>query len=186
MNPVDATNKTIVWSVNSADTTGVVTGDLATGKFTPAAAGTLVLTATITNGATASTDYTQVVTIMVAPSSDATLKATSTIKGAAIGNLGTPNANMDSVLSGSVTITTVQANDITNVEPYITLFDPTNAGATVTKVVQYFTGDSTTYFETTDPDYANEAIIDGDFFIIKVTAADSSVLYYRIIVTVTP
>ena len=59
VNPTDATNKTIVWTVNNAGTTGVNTANLAT-------AGTLVLTATITNEATASTNYTQDVTITVA------------------------------------------------------------------------------------------------------------------------
>ena len=68
VNPADAKNKTIVWSVENAGTTGVTTANLATGKFTPAAAGTLLLTATITNGATVSTDYTQDVTISVNPS----------------------------------------------------------------------------------------------------------------------
>ncbi|WP_312070585.1 hypothetical protein, partial [Anaerotignum propionicum] len=66
VNPTDATNKTIVWSVKDAGTTGVTTGALSTGKFTPATGGSLVLTATITNGATESTNYTQDVTITVA------------------------------------------------------------------------------------------------------------------------
>jgi hypothetical protein len=71
VNPSAATNKTIVWSVTDAGTTGVATSDLTTGKFTPASAGTLVLTATIANGATASTNYTQEVTItVVTPGTD--------------------------------------------------------------------------------------------------------------------
>ena len=59
VNPVDATNKTIVWSVKNAGTTGITTANLATGKFTPATAGALELTATITNGASSSTNYYQ-------------------------------------------------------------------------------------------------------------------------------
>jgi hypothetical protein len=46
--PTDATNKAIVWSVKSAGTTGVVS--ISGSAFTPSAAGTLVLTATIANG----------------------------------------------------------------------------------------------------------------------------------------
>jgi len=36
VNPADATNETIVWSVNNAGTTGVTTANLTAGKFTPA------------------------------------------------------------------------------------------------------------------------------------------------------
>lgn len=64
--PADATNKTIEWTVKDAGETGVTTGDIEAGKFTPTAAGSLVLTATIRNGATASADYTQDFTITIA------------------------------------------------------------------------------------------------------------------------
>ena len=66
VNPVDATNKTIAWSVKNAGTTGITTANLATGKFTPATAGALELTATITNGASSSTNYTKDITITIA------------------------------------------------------------------------------------------------------------------------
>lgn len=60
--PTNATNKTIVWSVKNAGTTGAtVSGNV----LKTTAAGTLVLTATITNGKTASTNYTQDFTITV-------------------------------------------------------------------------------------------------------------------------
>jgi hypothetical protein len=65
VSPTDATNKTIVWTVKNAGTTGVTNTDLSAGRFTPPAAGTLVLTATVTNGASASTDYTRDFTIAI-------------------------------------------------------------------------------------------------------------------------
>lgn len=61
--PADATNKTIVWSLVNVGTTEVV--DVATGKFTPTAAGTIKVKATIANGATESTDYTQEFEIVI-------------------------------------------------------------------------------------------------------------------------
>jgi hypothetical protein len=57
--PVSATNRTIAWSVKSAGTTGVPTGPITTGSFTPTAAGTITLMATIANGLTESSDYTE-------------------------------------------------------------------------------------------------------------------------------
>jgi hypothetical protein len=46
--PFNATNQTIVWSVKDAGTTGVTA--IAEGKATPTAAGRLVVTAVIANG----------------------------------------------------------------------------------------------------------------------------------------
>jgi len=55
--PSDATNKTIVWSVQSAGTTGAtITGG---NTLNTTAAGTVTVRATIASGATATTDYTQ-------------------------------------------------------------------------------------------------------------------------------
>jgi hypothetical protein len=54
--PADATNRTIVWSVKSAGTTGAtITGN----TLNAAATGTVTITATVANGATAATAYTQ-------------------------------------------------------------------------------------------------------------------------------
>jgi len=61
--PENATNKTIVWTVKDAGTTGV-TG-VTDGKFTPTAAGTLVLTATINDGTAVGTPFTKDFTITV-------------------------------------------------------------------------------------------------------------------------
>ena len=129
--------------------------------------------------------YRMNVTVTPAPSSDATLKAASTVKGQTVAGLGTPNATLGSETAGSVTITAAKAADTSNTGSFITLFDKNNAGATV-KVVKYATGASTTNFAT-DTAYANQAITDGDFFIIRVTAEDTTTIsYYRINVTVTP
>jgi hypothetical protein len=65
--PENATNKTIVWTVSESDagTTGVSSDDLADGKFTPAAAGTLKLIATILDGTAVGTPFTRNATIAI-------------------------------------------------------------------------------------------------------------------------
>jgi hypothetical protein len=63
--PSDATNQDIVWSVKNAGTTGATITGGNTRNTT--AAGTVTVTATITNGASASTDYTKDFTITVNP-----------------------------------------------------------------------------------------------------------------------
>jgi len=60
--PSDATNKTIVWSVKSAGTTGAT---ISGNTLTATAAGSVTVTATIANGKTASTPYTQDFTINI-------------------------------------------------------------------------------------------------------------------------
>jgi hypothetical protein len=54
--PDDATNQTIVWSVKTAGTSGAT---ISGNTLSTTAAGTVTVTATITNGLTASSDYTQ-------------------------------------------------------------------------------------------------------------------------------
>jgi hypothetical protein len=49
--PAGATNKTIVWTVKDAGSTGLTSDDLVGGVFTPNSAGTATLTATIAGGA---------------------------------------------------------------------------------------------------------------------------------------
>jgi endo-1,4-beta-xylanase len=63
--PSDASNKTIVWTVNDAGGTGVTTANLAGGTFTPANAGSLKLTATIANGSAIGTAFVNTYTITV-------------------------------------------------------------------------------------------------------------------------
>ncbi|KXL52204.1 endo-1,4-beta-xylanase A precursor [Anaerotignum neopropionicum] len=119
----------------------------------------------------------------VAISSDATLKASSTVKGQTVTSLGTPNATLGSQTPGAVTITAAKAADTSNTGSFITLFDKNDTNATV-KVVKYASGVSTANFGT-DIAYANQAISNGDFFIIKVMAEDSTTLnFYRVNVTV--
>jgi endo-1,4-beta-xylanase len=60
--PENATNQTIVWAVNNAGTSGAVIDD---GILDTSAAGTVIVTATISNGAAAGTDYVQDFTITV-------------------------------------------------------------------------------------------------------------------------
>jgi hypothetical protein len=124
--------------------------------------------------------------MLTAPSSDATLKATSAVKGQTVTSLGTPNETLGSVTTaGAVTITAAKAADTTEATTFVTLFDKNDASATV-KAVKYAAGGDTGNFAT-DAAYTNPAITDGDFFIIKVTAADTTTInYYKVVVTVTP
>jgi len=122
-----------------------------------------------------------------AASSDATLKASSTVKGQTVTSLGTPNATLGSETAGAVTITATQAADVTNAGSFITLFDKTDTGATVTKVVKYATsGNPTATFASDIVFDPTATITTADFFIVKVTAAYATVLYYKVVVTVTP
>jgi len=61
--PANATNRTIVWTVKDAGETGAEIID--DNRLKTTEVGTVVLTATIANGATASTDYTQDFTITI-------------------------------------------------------------------------------------------------------------------------
>ncbi len=55
----------------------------------------------------------------------------------------------------------------------------------VMRIVKYAAGADYTGFET-DTVYANVAITDGDFFIVKVKSVSTiTVMYYKITVTVT-
>jgi len=122
---------------------------------------------------------------MTALSSDATLKASSTVKGETLLSLGRSSASGDIFSDGgTVTITAAEAANTTNLTPYITLFDPTDARATV-KVVKYAQWSNNGNFDSA-PAYANQAITNHDYFWVKVTAPDTTTLYYKVNVTVTP
>jgi hypothetical protein len=60
--PGNATNQTIVWTASGA---GVTAGTVSGASVTPSEEGTLTLTATIANGATASTAFTKTFTVTV-------------------------------------------------------------------------------------------------------------------------
>lgn len=114
-----------------------------------------------------------------------TLEATSTVKGQIITGLGKPSLKLDCVTAGTVTITGEQAADTTCMAPYATLFDKGSANASV-KVVKYAAGSDTGSFDT-DTAYVGEAVANGDFFIVGLTAAEGTkVAYYKINVTVPP
>ncbi|SHN57818.1 DUF4073 domain-containing protein [Desulfitobacterium chlororespirans] len=118
---------------------------------------------------------------------DATLKASPTVKGQTVTDLGTPHGALASVVAGSVTLSAEQAADTSNSGSYVTLFDSNDSNATV-QVVKYASGASPdeAAFTGAAP-YGNEAVSNGDFFIIKVVAQDeSTTLYYKVNVTVTP
>ncbi len=62
VNPINATNKTITWSIKNAGTTGAA---LSGNILSATAAGNVIVTAAVENGASAATPYTQDFTIMV-------------------------------------------------------------------------------------------------------------------------
>jgi hypothetical protein len=107
------------------------------------------------------------------------------IKGADVyyGEEPTPTAPTASAGAG-VLLTSTQAADISNTGDCITSFIPFDSGATITKVakVQY---PNFAEFDSA-PDYDNGPLQNYDIIIIKVTAADGSVLYYSIIISVMP
>jgi uncharacterized repeat protein (TIGR02543 family) len=118
-------------------------------------------------------------------SSDATLKSTTKIKGVSVTDFGNPAATIGSAVAGSVTLTSVQGADTSNAGSYITSFVANNVAGTVSKIVKYASGGSTANFETTDTAYnGTAAVTNGDFFIVKITAEDNSVRYYKITATV--
>jgi hypothetical protein len=110
-------------------------------------------------------------------SSNATLSS-AVIKGVTA-SLGTPNADLDLISAGSATLTSAQAGN----GGLTSMFTADDGSATV-KAVKYAKDASITDF-VNDTAYADESISNEDFFIIKVTAEDNTVNYYRIDVTVT-
>ncbi len=119
-------------------------------------------------------------------SSDATLKISSRVKGQTT-ELGTPSAVLGSETEGAVTLTAAQAADTSNADAYATLFEPSDNKVTSVKVVKYGAGSTVTEvtFDSATP-YGNEAISNGDFFIIRVVAQDkTTTLYYRVVINVT-
>jgi hypothetical protein len=141
--------KTIALTVPfGTDVTALVPTIVHTGaSVSPASGATQDFTSPVNYTVTAEDTSTQayLVTVTVALSSDATLKTSSTVKGKTLLGLGTPDAALDSATGGTVTITPAKAADTSNATTFITLFDPTDAGATV-KVVKYTTGVSTGTF----------------------------------------
>ena len=119
-------------------------------------------------------------------SKDATLSASSIIKGVSVTDLGTPNSSLVSVTAGSATISTIQSEDTSNTGSYVTSFVPTDGDAMITKVVKYASGADDSNFATDTAYNGTDPISNGDFFVVEVTAADEATeLYYEIAVAVT-
>jgi hypothetical protein len=114
-------------------------------------------------------------------SSVATLSAAS-IKGVTA-SLGTAGATIGSETAGSVTLTTAQATGSA-----VSSFTKTDSGATVTKIVKFSSGtivDSTSFSAAgAFTSGATTPMVDGDFFVVQVTAADGTVNFTRINVVV--
>jgi uncharacterized repeat protein (TIGR02543 family) len=87
--PSDATNKAIVWTVKLADTTGVSNAGIVDGKFTPASAGTLTLTATIANGTAQGAAFAKDFEIIISPA-DTFVPVTNITGAPNSGTVGTP------------------------------------------------------------------------------------------------
>jgi hypothetical protein len=95
---------------------------------------------------------------------------------------GTPNSILGSAVAGQVTLTAAQATG-----GLASSFTKTDSGSTLNRIVKYASGATTANFETasTFANPSNDTIAFGDFFIIKITAADgTTVKFYRINVTV--
>ena len=155
--------------------TAVTSGSASGAILLSVGSNTITVVVTAQDGTTS----TYTVTVTRAASSDATLSAAS-IKGQTA-TLGIPNATLGSETPGAITLTTAQA-----IGGAATTFDKTDAGATISRIVRYATGSSTSNFES-DTAFTNSettAVSTGDFFIIKVTAADATVRFYRVNVTV--
>ena len=163
---------------NSNSATVQYLGSTGTTTFTGALAVGANVIRTIVTAQDGVTTTTYTVTVTRAASNVATLSAAS-IKGQT-STLGNPNAVLASVTAGTITLTTAQATGVDT-----TTFTKTDATAT-TKIVKYASGSSTSNFETDSAftDGSANTVANNDFFIVKVTAADASVRYYRINVIV--
>ena len=116
----------------------------------------------------------------VTVNSDVATLSGASIKGQ-LSTLGTPNAVLASVVAGTITLTTAQSTGTDT-----TTFTKTDSNAVISRIVKYASGALTTGFES-DTAFTNGAaatVTSGDFFIVKVTAADATVRFYRINVTV--
>ena len=113
--------------------------------------------------------------------SDIATLSSASIKGVSP-TLGTPNATLGSASAGEATLTAAEAAG-----GLTTSFTRTDSGSTISRIVKYASGASTSNFETatTFANPSTDTVSFGDFFIIKITAADgTTVNFYRINVTV--
>ena len=95
---------------------------------------------------------------------------------------GTPNTILGSAVAGQVTLTAAQATG-----GLTSSFTRTDSGSSISRIVKYASGANTANFETatTFSNPSTGTVSFGDFFVIKITAADGvTVKFYRINVTV--
>jgi len=128
-------------------------------------------------------------TINILLSSNRDLAIGAKIKGVSLtsSNYGSPVQSASlfaSITAGSVTLTQAQASDTTGTIGHETVFQASNLYANIINVVKYSSGSSFASFSASTPSYADQAISNGDFFIIGVSAQDLSTNYYKIVVTV--
>jgi len=128
-------------------------------------------------------------TINILLSSNRDLAIGAKIKGVSLtsSNYGSPvqsASQFASITAGSVTLTQAQASDTTGTIGHETVFQASNLYANIVNVVKYSSGSSFASFSASTPSYADQAISNGDFFIIGVSAQDLSTNYYKIVVTV--
>ena len=137
---------------------------------------TITVVVTAQDGSTTKS-YTVTVTRL---SNDATLSNTSVIKGQTP-TLGTPSSTLGSETPGTLTLTTTQATG--GVATTFVLNEPS---ATISKIVKFATGSQVSTFDSASSftNGSTAQITTGDFFIIKVTAADGTINFSRVNVTV--
>ena len=158
-----------------------ITGDLIIGDGV--GDGVVILDGvTVTGRIVVRSTATRVIYLNCPLSSDATLIKHAVVKGILL-SVGAPDATLESAIGSIATIADGNAADTTNSYFFYTLFRATDSYGVV-KVVKYGAGADTAHFAT-DAAYANQALSNGDFFIIRVTAGDgTTVLYYKVNVSV--
>jgi hypothetical protein len=139
-------------------------------KFISMATATLVIVTGFSFTATATASAT---------SNDATLSATSTVKGVSVVSLGTPGTNPANVgARGSVHISTATAADTSNSGSFITRFVLSDSGASIVYTAKNAQGQS---LSTINFYNGTSAISNGDFFVIFTKASDNSTYKFYVI-----
>ena len=98
--PNNATNRTIIWNVQSARTTGAT---ISGNTLNTTAAGTITVRATITNGLTVSSNYTQNFNITINPASTSHISVTNITNVPTTANVGTPLTLTGTVVPSNAT-----------------------------------------------------------------------------------
>ena len=174
---VNQVNATVEVKVGSGSFAAVTSGSASSPLPLLIGANTITVKVTAHDGTTTNS-YTIVATRF---SNVATLSGAS-VKGQAA-TVGTASETLGSETAGTIVLTTAQA-----IGSAATTFTTTNGAATVTKIVKFPSGTTVNlsgYASANgQANGATTTLIDGDFFVIKVTAADGTVNYSRVNVTV--